>query len=233
MGTVRGMAKRYRRYAIYWTPELGSDLAAFGARWFAEPAEVSGLGAELAARAVKSPARYGLHATLKAPFPFTERASVQDLQQALDAFCAKRRAPSGGALVPAFYQGYFVLALSQRTADIDWLAAECVTHFDAFRAAGGRSGVPADGALSPQEEAFAAEFGYPYVLSAYRFHVTLAGLLGEAGLKEVATALEPQLAPFLRDPVAIGSLTLLGEPESGGAFEAIGRHPFRWSRPMP
>ena len=49
------MAKRYQRYAIYWTPQPGSHLAAFGARWFAEPAAVSGLDAELAARAVKAP----------------------------------------------------------------------------------------------------------------------------------------------------------------------------------
>lgn len=233
METVGAMAKRYRRYAIYWTPEPGSDLAAFGGRWFAEPAQSSGLAAGLALRAVKSPARYGLHATLKAPFPLEEEASAQNLQRALAAFCAKRRAPSGGALIPAFYQGYFALVLSERTADIDWLAAECVTHFDSFRAPGGRSGVPAEGELSPQEELFAAELGYPYVLSEFRFHVTLAGPLGEAELEEVAAVLAPHLAPFLRDPVMIDSLTLLGEPEDGGTFEFISRHPFRRRRPMP
>ena len=99
------MAKSYQRYAIYWTPLPESDLAAFGERWFADPAAVSGLRAELAARAVKAPARYGLHATLKAPFPLREDASEEDLRQALDAFCAKRRAPSGGAYTPAFFQG--------------------------------------------------------------------------------------------------------------------------------
>jgi hypothetical protein len=227
------MAKRYQRYAIYWTPRPDSDLATFGARWFAEPAAVSGLGAELAARAVKAPARYGLHATLKAPFPLREDGSEEDLRRALDAFRATRRAPSGGAFVPAFFQGFFGLVLSRRTADIDWLGAECVTRFDAFRAPGGRSGVPPDGELSAQEEAFVEEFGYPYVLSAFQFHVTLAGPLGEPELNEVAAALQPHLAPFLTAPAVIDGLTLLGEQDGGGAFEIVSRHPFRWGPAMP
>ena len=222
------MAKRYQRYAIYWTPRPESDLAAFGARWFTGPAATSGLGAELAARAVKAPARYGLHATLKnAPFPLREDASEAELRRALDAFCATRRAPSGGAFMPAFFQGFFVLVLSRRTADIDWLAAECVTRFDAFRAPGGRSGVPPDGELSAQEEAFVEEFGYPYVLSAFQFHVTLAGPLTGTELNEVAAALQPHLAPFLTAPAVIDGLSLLGELHGGGAFEIISRHPFR------
>jgi Protein of unknown function (DUF1045) len=227
------MAKPYHRYAIYWTPEPGSELAAFGERWFAEPAQTSGLPEELAARAVKAPARYGLHATLKAPFPLREGVGAEDLQRALDAFCARRRAPTGGAFTPASFQGHFGLVLSERTAAVDWLAAECVTHFDAFRAPGGLSGVPADGPLSAQEEAFVEEFGYPYVLSAFQFHVTLAGPLSQEELDLVAAALNPHLAPFQAGPVLIDSLTLLGEAEDGGTFEIISRHPFRWSRAMP
>ncbi len=221
------MTARFQRYAIYWTPEPGSDLAAFGERWFREPAELPGLRADLACRAVKAPARYGLHATLKAPFPLRQEASVQDLQQALDTFCAIRRAPSGGALMLARFQRYCGLALAGRTADIDWLAAECVTHFDIFRTPGGASGIPADGELSPQEESFAKEFGYPYVLAAFQFHVTLAGPLGEAELEEAAAALEPHLAPFLREAVTIECLSLLGERADNGLFELVSRHPFQ------
>lgn len=223
------MTKQFQRYAIYWTPAPGSELAAFGERWFADPAEMCGIGAELSARAIKAPARYGLHATLKAPFPLREGAAVQDLRGALDAFCGIRRAPAGGALMPAFFQGYFGLVLLERTADIDWLAAECVTCFDAFRAPGGESGVPADGELSPQEEVFLKEFGYPYVLSAFQFHVSLAGPLSQVELEEVAAALKPHLAPLVKQAVIIDSLTLLGEPEGGGVFEVISRHPFAGS----
>src|SRR5208337_1729818 len=112
-----GARPRFQRYAIYWTPEPGSDLEAFGRRWFGQAAERFGLAPDLARRAVKNPARYGLHATLKAPFRLREGARACDLQRALDAFCAARRGPSGGAFVPAIFQGYLGLVLSGRTAD--------------------------------------------------------------------------------------------------------------------
>jgi hypothetical protein len=226
------MAGRFQRYAIYWTPEPGSDFAFFGERWF-EPAggETFGLAPSLAARAVKSPARYRLHATLKAPFRLRKGASAGDLQDALDSFCASRRGPSGGALAPAIFQNYLGLVLSAQTADIDWLAAECVTHFDRFRAPlnGADRDRRAEASFSPAEHAFFESFGYPYVLSAFRFHVSLAGPLPGTELNDVSAALAPRLAPFMDAPFRIDSLSLLGEPHGGGVFEPVSRHPFRHS----
>jgi len=123
-------------------------------------------------------------------------------------------------------QHYLTLMLDGNQADIDWLAAECVTQFDRFRA-------PLDeeedarwrlDGLSPQEEVFLKEFGYPYVLSAFRFHISLAGPLDNAELDAVARALEPHLVPFMREPFQIKDLSLLGEPRGAGAFEVISRH---------
>ncbi len=222
------MTIRFQRYAIYWTPEPGSDFAAFGERWFGTAGQAFGLDPELARRAVETPARYGLHATLKAPFRLREGASAEDLQHTLDAFCAVRRAPSGGALVPAIFQRYLGLVLSECRADIDWLAAECVTHLDAFRAPLDESDRDrrAHARLSAREQEFFETFGYPYVLSAFQFHVSLAGPLGLAGLNEVAAALKPHLAPFMARPFTIDSLSLLGEPAGGGVFETVSRHRF-------
>ncbi len=229
------MTTRFQRYAIYWTPEPGSDFEAFGERWFGTARQTMGLAPDLALRAVKTPARYGLHATLKAPFRLRKDASAGDLQHALDAFCAVRRALSGGALVPAFFQDYLGLVLSERMADIDWLAAECVTHFDAFRAPldEGDRDRRAHATFSAEERELFETFGYPYVLSAFKFHVSLAGPLGLAELNEVAVALKPYLAPFMAGPLTIGSLSLLGEPEGGGVFEILSRHRFPRAVPAP
>jgi hypothetical protein len=222
------MTGRFERYAIYWTPEPGSDFALFGDRWFGPARESFGLAPALAARAVAAPARYRLHATLKAPFRLREAARAPDLQDALDSFCALRLGPSGGALTPAIFQNYLGLVLSARTADIDWLAAECVTHFDRFRAPLDSTDRDkrAEALFSPAEQAFFESYGYPYVLSAFRFHISLAGPLKPAELNEVSAALAPQLAPFLAAPFRIDSLSLLGEPHGGGVFEPVSRHPF-------
>ena len=168
-------------------------MAEFGALWFGG-FETFGLAPELARRATKAPAVYGLHATFKAPFPLRDDVAPEALRDALDDFCANRRAPAAGRLILGHHQRYLTLMLNGLQADIDWLATECVTHFDHFRA-------PLDeeddarrelDGLSQQEEAFLKEFGYPYVLSAFRFHISLAGPLESAELDEVAKALEPQ-----------------------------------------
>ncbi len=221
------MRERFQRFAIYWTPAPETALAEFGTRWFGG-IETFGLPPKLAARAIKAPAVYGLHATFKAPFRLKDDVAPEALRDALDDFCASRRVPAAGRLILDHYQRYLTLMLSGTEADIDWLAAECVTQFDQFRAPPNED----DDArrelddLSPQEEAFLKEFGYPYVLSAFRFHISLAGPLDGAELDAVAKTLEPRLACFMREPFEIGDLSLLGEPRSGGAFEVISRHRF-------
>ena len=221
------MRERFQRFAIYWTPAPKTAMAEFGALWFGG-FETFGLPPGLAARATKAPAVYGLHATFKAPFPLKNDFAPEALCDALDDFCANRRAPAGDRLVLGHHQKYLTLMLSGTEADMDWLAAQCVTRFLRFRTPPGEEDDArreAD-ALSPQEEAFLKEFGYPYVLSAFRFHISLAGPLESAELDVVAEALEPHLAPFIREPFEVRDLSLLGEPRSAGAFEVISRHRF-------
>jgi hypothetical protein len=225
----QGMTDRFRRYAIYWTPEPGSAFEAFGAAWFG--GENCGLDLELAARAKRAPARYGLHATLKAPFRPCSGATIDDMQRALDAFCRIRRAPEASPLGFIRHQRYVVLSPGGRTAAIDWLAAECVTHFDGFRAPltdADRAAREID-TMTDRERAHLEDFGYPYVLSEFRFHVSLAGPLETGEADAVRRALEPHLAPMLREPFRVEALTLLGEPEGGGAFQILSRHRFRFT----
>ncbi|MGA7328983.1 MAG: DUF1045 domain-containing protein [Rhodomicrobium sp.] len=221
------MTTRFQRYAIYWTPPSTGGLAAFGQGWFGRQGETFGLPLELVARAIHSPARYGIHATLKAPFPLRRGVTISDLQQELDAFCGVRRGPVGGAFQLGEYQDYLCLLLSGYTTDVDWLAAECVTHFDRFRTSETERGDENFPDLSSEEETFLQCFGYPYILSHFGFHVSLAGPLKDQELDEVADALRPHLEPFMAEPVKIDCLSLLGEPDGGGVFELISRHRFR------
>jgi len=224
---MNSMTANFQRYAIYWTPPSTSGLAAFGQRWFRTPGETFGLPPELVARAIHSPARYGIHATLKAPFPLRDGVTIPGLQQELDAFCAIRRGPVGRAFRLGEYQDYLCLLLSGHTADVDWLAAECVIHFDRFRALEAERSGEDFPDLSPEDERFLKTFGYPYILSSFRFHVSLAGPLQDQELDEIGHALRPHLEAFMAEPVRIGCLSLLGEPDGGGVFELISRHRFR------
>jgi hypothetical protein len=223
------MSKAFQRYAVYWTPEPGSEFAKFGADWLSASNAQFGLPPNLAARAARSPARYGLHATLKAPFRLRAGASEAELQKALDEFCGMRRAARGGCLKLSRFQGFLALVLASDKAEIDWLAAQCVTKFDSFRA-------PLDdtdrarrnsGDWGRREAVFFEEFGYPYVLSGFQFHITIGGPLNGEEMGQVEAALAPHLASFTAHLLKIESLSLSGEPQGGGAFELISRHPLK------
>ena len=74
------MAEPGPRYAIYFVPERASDLYKFGTSILGYDCYVAcdvpfaeGIDAANWAPAVRSPKRYGFHATLKAPFYLTDR----------------------------------------------------------------------------------------------------------------------------------------------------------------
>ena len=94
-------ADSYERYAIYWAPEATSPLWRFACDWLGtEPDSgrtvasraLCGLEAATLDRVVAEPARYGVHATLKAPFRLAAGRSRAELVGRLQAFAGRRRA---------------------------------------------------------------------------------------------------------------------------------------------
>ncbi|TKA95193.1 DUF1045 domain-containing protein, partial [Cereibacter changlensis] len=69
--------------------------------------------------------------------------------------------------------------------------------------------------LSPRQRGYLADWGYPYVMEEFRFHLTLTGDLPEAEAAQVEAVLAPVLAPLLPRPFRIGSLCLFGEAADG------------------
>ncbi len=224
----------FKRFAIYWTPEDTSDFAAFGRAWFsnagplADRSNAFGLPPELAARATKSPARYGLHATLKAPFRLGNAVTQRVLDASLTAFCTGRRRASAGPLRLSSFDGFLGLVPQSPTTEIDWLAAECVTYFDHFRAPlseDDRERRHLD-RLTVLERDFFEGFGYPHILSLFQFHITLAGPLRNPEIDIVEQALNPVIKSFCNEPFSVDHLSLMGEPTSGGPFELLHRFTF-------
>jgi hypothetical protein len=226
----------FQRYAIYWVPRPDSALAAFARRWFGSDVETGtrltkcetfGLSGELAERATASPGRYGIHATIKAPFRLHKDAHQDDFFRMLGVFCAKRRAPRAGKLKIHRFSRYLTLVPANDTAELDWLAAECVTHFDTLRAPLNdadrlRRAVPMD----PVAAANFEQFGYPDIFDRFMFHITLAGPLEPADLEVVEAALAPSLAAFTETPFVAADLCVCGDPGDRGLFRVLYRHSF-------
>jgi hypothetical protein len=222
-----------QRYAIYWAPRPDSALAALGRTWLGSDPErgtpsaernLLGLDPGLVDRATAAPRRYGLHATMKAPFRLAPDVSESELNTALAAFCGRRRRFATGPLRLARFDTWLALVPTRPLTDLEWLAAECVVQFDHFRAVLSaedreRRGNPTDPILARNLE----EFGYPHVLSAFQFHITLAGPLELHELDMIEAALTPVVAPFTEAPFVVGDLCWFGEPDSGGLFKATSR----------
>ena len=82
------------KYAVYYAPEIGSDLAAFGERWTGvtesgaplQPLDVPGISTSRFAELTVGPRRYGFHGTLKPPFVLNPAAKPDHLIAAARVF---------------------------------------------------------------------------------------------------------------------------------------------------
>lgn len=222
----------YRRYAIYWAPESGTPLARFGASWFGwDPErrrEVPRVELDLPSPLAPvngRAARYGLHATLRSPFALRPGATAEALDAALGGFAARSAPVQLPPLRLDDHLGFLSLRPCGAAPAVDELAARCVMEFHPFAA-------PPDAAelrrrraagLDAREEALLQRWGYPYVLDAFRFHLTLTGPLQPEMAASVGAALRRPLRGCLDQPLRIASLCLFGDP-GGGPFHLVRRY---------
>ncbi len=237
------------RYAIYYTPEPGSPLARFGARWLGhdpaadpagsgQPANVSHTpeSAESPAaqalldvqdRITQTPRRYGLHATLKAPFRLKEGRSLSDLMDAMAAFAGRTAPAEGPALKVTQHHGFLALCPDGPCPQINRLAASVVTAFEPIRAAltPGEVARRQPERLSQRQRELLDLYGYPFVLEEFAIHLTLTGRLDpDRDPVEALTAhLTAETAPVIAAPFCIDALTLMGDPGEGAPFRTLQR----------
>jgi putative phosphonate metabolism protein len=229
------------RFALYYAPEHGSALAAFGARWLGRDAAtgaaciqatVPGVADDVLARATAAPRAYGFHATLKPPFALAPGRSARELLDAVAALAAALAPVAAPALAPEAMGTFLVLRPQGPCPELDALAARCVTALDAFRAPAGPGELARRRApgLTPGQEAMLARYGFPYVLEEFRFHLTLAGPLAGAladdGLRaRMLRALEALARPFAARPLPVREVCVFRQPAEGAPFALLKRFP--------
>ena len=210
--------RRALRYAIYYTPAPESALARFGESWFARKEPF-----------LDAARRYGFHGTLKAPFRLAKGATEAGLLVAAERFAGERGALRGPPLRPAVLAGFLALMPSEPFGELDRLAADCVAIFDRFRAPPGEAELARRrrAGLSASQEALLRRWGYPYVMEAFRFHMTLTDRLDEAGLAS-ERALAGAMLGEAPAPFSVDAVTVMVEPSEGDAFRVLRRFEFAW-----
>ena len=170
------------------------------------------------------PRRYGLHATLKAPFRLAVGSTEAELRKALADFARTLRPVILPGLALTEMDSFLCLVPRGDTDEPARLAGFLVRKFDRFRAPleeKDRQRRMAKG-LTAQEKVHLEQWGYPYVMENFRFHISLTGPVADTGsLQELRRLLEVYLTPALRQPLLIDSLALVREPAPKAPFELI------------
>ena len=220
------------RYAIYFCPEPETRLWQVASAWLGRdactdydtpPIKHLRLQQDDIDAAVAAPSRYGFHATLVAPFELAEHHSEQHLCDALAGFC-NSYSPFTTPLEVQRLHHFLALAPVVPDPDLDMLAESCLRAFDIFRAPLSsydrvRRDTPD---LNRRQRELLTRWGYPYVLDAFRFHMSLTGALPPDLLAPMQSELRALFSDLLRTPVAIAGLTLVKQTDRD--------KPFKWVR---
>jgi len=220
----------FERYAVFWAPEPESRLARFGERWFSAPRETAatlGLVGDDVEAAIAEPKRYGLHATMLAPFRLQQDKSLQALMVQLEGFASARSSVPLNPLRLDRIGSFLALVTTAREASIRSLHIQCMFALDSFRgpANAEEQHHRQSGTGESNQKLLLAQWGYAHVLHLFRFHVTLTGRLGDAAAAGFSTALAGEIEALNAEPLALDALCLFGDPGSGRPFELIRRFP--------
>jgi putative phosphonate metabolism protein len=226
------------RYAIYFAPPAGSNLAHFGDRWLGRdaasgrpvpPPALDALDAGRQRAITEAPRHYGFHGTLKPPFHLAEGCDIDDLRRAITEFAANQSPFEIAALCLREIADFVALVPAGATPALSQLADACVMAFDAYRAPAGAAELARRHAagLTPRQAELLARWGYPYVLDEFRFHLTLTGSIADPAERAlVAGLLQPLVAPLIDRPVPVRELCLFHQPDRAAPFRLIQRFPF-------
>lgn len=217
------------RHAIYFTPPPGSLLHALGSSWLGRDM-ATGMDTaqpfEALAAPTREPARYGFHATLKAPFRLKNGARLENLVSAVQGLANQHLAVVTGPLTVRHIDGFLALVPEVPLQTLHDLADDCVAKLDDFRSVPDAQELDRRRAagLTDRQENNLTLWGYPHVFDDFRFHMTLTNRLDSNIALEMEAMAASHFAPVLGNPLVIDALAIVTEPEPGAAFLVNGRY---------
>lgn len=223
------------RYAIYFAPAPGSELEAFGVSWLGRhhrtgadlgQPSVPGLTREELVEITAAPRHYGFHGTLKAPFRLAEGRTAAELEAAAKRFAATRSPFMVPPLAVTDLDGFIALTPSGPAPALDALAADCVRAFDSFRAPASAAELARRrrGELSPRQDRNLLEFGYPYVMEDFRFHMTLTRRLDDNSKRRLLAYLRVHAEVIWNLPIVMDAITIFAQESGNRPFQFRSRH---------
>ncbi len=224
-----------RRFAVYFAPAADSALWRAGCRWLGRDAVTGDLLAQPGCDGIdpgrlvdvtEAPRFYGFHATLKPPFHLREGKDEVALSEAVGALAAGSSGFQAGRLKVERLGRFLALVLARPSPKMEALAADCVRALDGFRAASSRKDVDRrrTHGLTDRQEAYLKQWGYPYVMDEFRFHMSLTGGFDDDVLRaRIEAALEGLFAPLVTEPLAVDAVCLFRQEDRRTPFRLSAR----------
>jgi putative phosphonate metabolism protein len=224
------------RYAIYFAAAPASDLDRFGAELIGYDA-YEGTDLPFPAAVERAdwreltadPRKYGFHATLKAPMSLASGKTEAGLVAACKSFAGTPRPIPVIKPIVDSISGFIAVVPAEPSAELQRLAADCVTAFDPFRA----PLTPRDrerrspAKLTPRQREHLDVWGYPYAMEDFRFHMTLTGRLETPRREDVLAMLRHRFSVIKLEVLPVDRIALFRQDDGNARFRIIGHWPLR------
>ncbi len=170
-----------------------------------------------------TPAKYGFHATLKAPFRLKPGVTIDQLTDKIRLFCKTQQPFESEPLTIDRVGHRLALASKKQCPHMALLAEKCLRVFEPFRAELNemeyRRRKPEK--LSPRQLALLDEWGYPFVLDEFRFHMTLTNRLPEGQINPAGEYLSGLFGSGIDQTLKVDRIYLFHQPNNTEQFRII------------
>jgi hypothetical protein len=215
------------RVALYWTPPRDDALSAAGHAWLGRDAELGAVVAQPAVPGIEAATRaaglYGFHATLRPPMRLaTGWAEFMRAAETLAAATAPFALPP---LAVGDIGGFLALRETAPCPALHALADGCVLATDPHRLRADAAELARRRApgLSAEEDALLVRWGYPHVLSRWRFHMTLTSRLDAGGMAVLRPAAEAHFAASAAAARTVREIAVFTQAAPGAPFRVAER----------
>ncbi len=226
------------RYAIYYAPNQQSLLHRLGSSWLGRDAYTREIIKQPDIPNLKSialePAHYGLHATLKAPFHLKEGTAAKDLMKAAEILSASQARVTISNLHLTVENGFLALMPSEMDISLHKLAERCVREFDHLRAPLTNTELlrRKNTRMTSSQNLHLLNFGYPYVLDEFRFHITLSNKLPSDKIEWLMPLAYKHFAPVIGKSLHIDGLSIFEEADTESPMTISHQFPFALIEPV-
>ena len=226
------------RCAIFYVPPKDSDLAVFGREFLGvdietgdsvEQATVKGLEAGKLKNLTAQSKFYGFHGTLKPPFRLAPNASLENLLKATKIFAAGMSPIETPTLEIAVIGKFLALSPVASSVELENIASQCVRTLEAYRKRQTDKEMAQyrQSKLTVHQEQMLDNWGHPYVLEEFRFHMTLTDRIDDDDERaSIQDTLSKHIEPLLGKAIPISDITICTQPKTDTFMRVVERFPF-------